>query len=68
MIVFEIFTGNIVVFYGRGPLPSKATIYDYRVSYNLENLILSGNLKTALENLEISGNLKKTLKNQGKLS
>ena len=26
MIVSEIFTGNIVVFYGRGPLPSKTTI------------------------------------------
>ena len=37
------------------------------VSYNLENLELSGNLKMALENLEISGNFQKTFKNQGKL-
>ena len=38
-----------------------------RVSYNLENLELSGKLKMRLENLEISGNLRKTHENQGKL-
>ena len=37
-----------------------------RVSYNLENLKLSVNLKMGLENLEISGNLQITCENQGK--